>query len=194
MRRKTPRPYWDAMIADVAAYLGQVFGVSPPPTVAAIEYHHASFDHYFVTAIADEITKLDDGTFTGWSRTGRSFNVYPAPGAPTGTVSVCRFFSTSFTPKSSHFYTPSASECAIVKSNPDWLYEGDVFNVMPAVLADGSCPANALAVYRLYNNGQGGVPNHRYTDKLDVFNQMLAQGWLFEGEAQTKVFACNPAQ
>src|SRR5438552_7760850 len=94
---------WDAMIADIAAYLGQVFGVAPP-TVAAVEYHHTSFDHYFVTAIADEITKLDNGTFTGWSRTGRSFNVYPSTSAPTGSVPVCRLFSTSFAPKSSHYY------------------------------------------------------------------------------------------
>src|SRR5262249_13669291 len=41
------------------------------PSAAAIEYHHADFDHYFVTAIADEITKLDNGTFAGWTRTGR---------------------------------------------------------------------------------------------------------------------------
>ena len=44
--------------------------------VLAIEYHHAVFDHYFITAIPDEITKLDNGTFVGWARTGLSFNVY----------------------------------------------------------------------------------------------------------------------
>src|SRR5205823_321125 len=49
----------------------------PPSTIAqAIEYHHASFDHYFVTALADEISKLDGGVFVGWARTGQSFNVY----------------------------------------------------------------------------------------------------------------------
>ena len=36
-------------------------------------------------------------------------------------------------------------------------------------------------------------PNHRYTDNLAIFNQMLAQGWLFGGDAQTRVFACLPA-
>ena len=182
---------WDAMIADIAAYLGQVFGVAPP-TVAAVEYHHTSFDHYFVTTIADEITKLGNGTFTGWSRTGRSFNVYPSTSAPTESVPVCRFFSTSFAAKSSHFYTPAASECAIVKSNPDWLYEGDVFNVMPAVLADGSCPANALAVYRLYNNGQGAAPNHRYTTDAAIRMQMIAQGWIPEGYGPLGVIMCSP--
>jgi len=47
-------------------------------------------------------------------------------------------------------------------------------------------------LYRLYNNGMGGAPNHRYTTSLATFNTMLAQGWAFEGEANTKVFACVP--
>ncbi|HEY4137331.1 MAG TPA: hypothetical protein VGN65_02660 [Casimicrobiaceae bacterium] len=87
-------PQWDAMIADIAAYLGQVFGATSA-TTPAIEYHHAAFDHYFVMSIADEIAKLDNGTFVGWARTGSSFNVYPSAGAPSASVPVCRFFSTS---------------------------------------------------------------------------------------------------
>jgi hypothetical protein len=33
---------------------------------------------------------------------------------------------------------------------------------------------------------------HRYTTSLAVINQMLATGWVFEGNANTKVFACVP--
>jgi len=47
-------------------------------------------------------------------------------------------------------------------------------------------------LYRLYNDGMGGAPNHRYTTSLATFNTMLAQGWAFEGEANTKVIACVP--
>src|SRR6187431_753626 len=71
-------------IEDLAAYLGVRFGIPPPPpppgpaTADAIEYYHAVFDHYFITTIADEITKLDNGTFVGWARTGRQFKVYTA--------------------------------------------------------------------------------------------------------------------
>ena len=161
-------------------------------TVAAIEYHHAAFDHYFVTAIADEITKLDNGTFVGWARTGLSFNVYPTSGAPAASVPVCRFFSTSFAPKSSHFYTPSAPECAVVKTNPNWQFEGEVFNVAPAAESDGSCPANTRPVYRLYNNGQGAAPNHRYTTDLAVRQQMIAQGWVPEGYGTVGIIMCSP--
>ena len=56
--------------------------------VAVIEFYNAVFDHYFITKNADEITKLDNGTFVGWARTGLSFNVYP--NATAGANSVCR--------------------------------------------------------------------------------------------------------
>ena len=72
-------------VADLAAYLAVRFGVTPvPQTAAAIEYYHAAFDHYFVTTVADEITKLDNGTFAGWQRTGLQFDVYK--GAAAGRV------------------------------------------------------------------------------------------------------------
>ena len=39
-------------------------------TVEMVEYHHADWDHYFMTANPDEIEKLDSGVFSGWDRTG----------------------------------------------------------------------------------------------------------------------------
>jgi len=188
---------WDAMLADIAAYLGQVFAAVPPPpppvqtTIAAQEFFHAGFGHYFVTAIADEITKLGNGTFAGWSATGHAFNVYAAGSAPPGSAAVCRFFSTAFAPKSSHFYTPSASECTTVKANVDWSFEGEVFGVAPAA-ADGSCPPSTVAVYRLYNDGQGAAPNHRYTTEPAIRTQMIAAGWIPEGYGPLGVIMCSP--
>jgi hypothetical protein len=154
--------------------------------VPLIEYYHAGFDHYFVTANADEIQKLDNGTFVGWRRTGLSFNVF-ASGA--SNAAVCRFFSTAFDPKSSHFYTPFASECATVKTNPNWQFEGEVFNVDLPVA--GECAANRRPLYRLYNNGQGGAPNHRYTTDVSVRAQMVGLGWISEGDG-IGVIACVP--
>ncbi len=164
---------------------------APPPstTVTLIEYHHAEWDHYFITGIPDEITKLDNGTFVGWARTGLSFKSYPLNTAASNTV--CRFFSTSFAPRSSHFYTPFANECTIVKANPDWTFEGDVFNIpIPAI--DGSCVAGTVPVYRLYNNGQGAAPNHRYTTDYAVRAQMIARGWIPEGYGNFGVIMCAP--
>jgi Repeat of unknown function (DUF5648) len=154
--------------------------------VEAVEYYHAAFDHYFITTIPDEIAKLDTGFFVGWIRTGRSINVYSAASA--GLVSVCRFFSAAFAPRSSHFYTALADECTVVKANPDWTFEGDVFFVgTPA--PDGSCASDTVPVYRLYNQGMGNAPNHRFTTDLQLQAQMRSLGWLAEGDG-TGVSMC----
>jgi hypothetical protein len=152
--------------------------------VLAIEYHHAAWDHYFVTAIPAEIAALDNGTFAGWARTGLSFNVYATTGAPDNAATVYRFFSTSFAPKSSHFYTANFSEYQALLLNPNWQVEGPVFNV-PVPAADGTCAAGTIPVYRLYNNGQGAAPNHRFTTDLSIRNTMISQpvgkAWIAEG-------------
>ena len=165
-------------------------GAPPPTSVPLIEYFHAGFGHYFITSIPDEISKLDNGTFAGWARTGLQFNAYAAPSA--NSVPVCRFFSAAFAPKSSHFYTPFASECATMQADSAWTLESsDAFDIaVPA--ADGSCAAGLAPVYRLYNNGQGGVPNHRYTTDLTVRAQMIAQGWVPEGLGPNAVEMCSP--
>jgi len=154
-----------------------------------IEFHHAAFDHYFLTDIPDEITKLDNGTFDGWVRTGESFAVYASP--PTGSASVCRFFSRTFSPKSSHFYTPDVNECGVVKASADWDFEGAVFGVLAPGPA-GNCPDGSNPVYRLYNNGQGAAPNHRYTTNLAMRTAMLAKGWIAEGYGDLGVIMCSP--
>lgn len=153
-------------------------GNPPPATAGVVEYFHASFGHYFVTAIADEITKIDAGLFVGWARTSLGFKVYTAPGP--GLVAVCRFFSDVFAPKSSHFYAPRGLGCEGTLANKDWGFEADVFYVaLPD--ANANCPAGTEPVYRLYNNGQTGAPNHRFTNSLTVRSQMLGQGYIPEG-------------
>ena len=135
---------------------------STPPKTMAVEYYNAGFGHFFMTAQSDEIAGLDGGAFGGaFVRTGRTFQVYDAPGS--GLVPVCRFFTTpgTFGAKSSHFYTSDPVECNGLKSNPAWIYEKIAFYVPTP--AGGTCPANSLPVYRLYNNGQTGAPNHRFT-------------------------------
>lgn len=164
----------------------------PPPVtgtkVTAIEFYHAAFNHYFVSADPAEIAKLDNGTFQGWARTGQSFKVYAD--APAGTAPVCRFFTVAFPPTSSHFYAPRGLGCEGTLTNTKWTYEGDVFHV-PLPDAAGACPAGSIPVYRLYNNGQGGAPNHRFTTSEATRQQMLAQGFIAEG-AGIGVGFCSP--
>jgi hypothetical protein len=174
--------------SQVQVYGGVFYAyASDSTTTTVVEYYHAEFDHYFLTSSPDEVSKLDAGAFSGWARTGRTFGVWKVD---TGSLAeVCRFFSTSFGTKSSHFYTPFGNECAIVRTNPDWQYEGVVaYFGLPA--ADGTC-AIGLPLYRLYNNGMGGAPNHRYTTSLAVRDQMMRAGWIPEG-AGIGVIACAP--
>ena len=155
----------------------------------AIEYYHPAFNHYFISANRDEIAMLDNGTFSGWVRTGLYFNVYASN--VTAAVPVCRFFSTAFGPKSSHFYTSDAPECAIVKGNPNWQFEGEVFNIAPPFHDSDECPLGSLQIYRMYNDGEGGAPNHRYTVERSVRDSMHSQGWLPEGVG-AGVIGCAP--
>lgn len=173
----------------------KVNAAAPPPPAAiatqtAVEYFHAEWNHYFMTAFADEIALLDGGAYGGvWKRTGETFKVWAAAG--TGTSPTCRFFSTSFTPRSSHFYTPFPGECTSVKASPDWQYESIAFHIGLAS-ADGTCGSGLVPLYRAYNNGMSGAPNHRYTVRLDVLDAMVAAGGTFEGDGRTRVFACVP--
>ena len=168
----------------------QLSGPPPSASVPVIEYFYAAFDHYFITSVPKEISSLDNGAYPGWVRTGLQFNAYAAPNE--NSAPVCRFFSAAFAPKSSHFYTPFATECAIRHADPAWTLESaDAFDIaVPA--ADGSCAAGLTPVYRLYNNGQGGAPNHRYTTDLTVRAQMIAQGWVPEGLGPNAVEMCSP--
>jgi len=159
-----------------------------PNVVTAVEYYHAAFEHYFIPSIDDEIGKLDGGVFVGWQRTGKQFNVYRA--AAGNLNAVCRFFSTAFDPKSSHFYTPDAGECTTVKANKNWQFEAEVFYTRSPAL-DGTCPAATNPVYRLYNDGQGAAPNHRYTTDFATRAQMLLKGWMAEGYG-VGVIMCAP--
>jgi hypothetical protein len=176
-------------------FAGQSASVSaapPPPAVLpAVEYYYAAWNFYFVTAIPQEITALDGGAFGGvWLRTGQQFNVYSSANAPAGAATVWRFFSTTFAPKSSHFYTGIMTEYNNLLTNPNWQLEGAVFSTpMPA--ADGTCPAGSIPIYRLYNNNMGGAPNHRFTTDPNVRAQMIAAGWTPEGFGIGVTF-CSP--
>ena len=181
-------------IATVTGFIDKYngsFGGGTPSTVVAVEYYYAAWNFYFVTAIPAEIAALDGGAFGGvWQRTGQQFNVYSTANAPAGATTVWRFFSTSYSPKSSHFYTGIVAEYNALLTNPNWQLEGPVFNTpMPA--ADGTCPAGSIPIYRVFNNGLDPAPNHRFTTDPNVRAQMIAAGWAPEGFGIGVVF-CSP--
>ena len=168
--------------------------------VSVVEYYNAGLKHYFITADLNEIAILDSGAFGGvWKRTGQEFPAWDLVGAPADTVPVCRFFGTdkyradgTRIGPNSHFYDAVPDECEYVKtawqsiaadglSYPAWTFEKYAFAVKLRLSPQlrGLCPAGTQNLYRAYNNGLGGDPNHRYSTDSNLLGNM--GGWATEG-------------
>lgn len=164
---------------DDHVVLGDILPYPPVGNeVDVIEYFNASLGHYFMTADPREIGILDAGTpIVGWTRTGQVFKAWAA-GSGQGHP-VCRYYGTPGIGPDTHFYSVDPNECAILSHEPIWTLEGYVMNVDPAISA--SCPTGEMVVTRIYNNGIGGVANHRYTISPTIVDEMVAEGWIVEG-------------
>jgi photosystem II stability/assembly factor-like uncharacterized protein len=158
--------------------------------VPVVEYYHAVLDHYFITSNAAEIASLDDGFPAGWTSTGLQFNARVDGAA--GASPVCRLYSTTFGYKGTHFYTPFGFECALLRSDAQWTLETDSAFHIAVPSGDGACAAGLSPVYRLFNNGHGGAPNHRYTTDPAMRAKMIAEGWVAEGFGPNAVQMCSP--
>jgi hypothetical protein len=94
-------------------------------------------------------------------RTGGQFGTFLHASDAPGLSPVCRFYGTAGTGPTSHFYTPDAAECELVKKAPGWTYEGTAFYIQEA--KGGLCPAGTTPVMRSYNDGFArNDSNHRY--------------------------------
>ena len=160
-------------------------------TTVVSEWYHPDLDHYFHSTGERENRLLADGIFGNtWDRTYEFFRVWTEEGP--NRVQVCRFFSKAFGAKSSHFYTASPSECGGLQSGGDWQFEEMSYYVeLPDAM--GACRTGTVPVYRLYNNGMGGAPNHRFTASEDKRKAMIDKGWLGEGSGEGGVTACVPS-
>jgi hypothetical protein len=155
-----------------------------------VEFYHPAFDHYFITAYPEEAASLAVGNLPPWVPTGKTFKVWDA--ADTGITKVCRWFSRTYAPKSGHFYSNDPVLCPGLEAGGVWDLEAtNAFYMMPS--PTGTCPSGTIALYRLYNDGQGGAPNHRYTIDRAVRMSMIAAHWIPEGNGDDGVFACVPA-
>ena len=98
-------------------------------------------------------------------------------------MAVCRFFSASYAPKSSHFYTPYPGECASLAAGSVWQLESTAvfYLVLPDTDERQLRPAGTSPLYRLYNDTMGGAPNHRYTASRTVRDATVARGSIAEG-------------
>ncbi len=153
------------------------------PTGTAVEWFNGITGHYFFTSGPEEVAIVDrGGAGPGWVRTGGEFGTYLHADDAPGLSPVCRFYGTPGIGPNSHFYTPNAQECALVKRDPGWTYEGTAFYIQEA--QNGTCPAGTTPVYRSYNNGAArNDSNHRYTVDATVFAKSSSFGYAPEGVA-----------
>ncbi|NDP41955.1 MAG: hypothetical protein GZ089_04430 [Aromatoleum sp.] len=174
-------------------YVTRDFQSFPQPVVVGpaganvVEYYWASRDHYFITAAAAEIAALDTAPPGGWVRTGKTFKALAT--AQAGTSPVCRFY---IPPAfgDSHFYGRGTAECdATHAAHPGFVYESPavMYMFLPTL---GVCAAGTVPVYRVFD---GRIDtNHRYTIERSVRDQMVALGWVAEGDGPDFVVMCAP--
>jgi hypothetical protein len=156
--------------------------------VTVVEYYNQALDHYFITWVPAEQVNLDAGnTPTRWTRTGYTFKAYTVPQA--GASPVCRYY---IPPNlgDSHFFGRGTQECnATGQANPSFTLESPDFMQMFLPSA-GTCPAGTTNVYRVFSNRPDA--NHRYMTDPAVRTQMVARGWLVEGDGPDAVVMCAP--
>ncbi len=152
-----------------------------PPPIEVVEFYNEPLNHYFLTAVPEEIAAIEQGVVgPNWLRTGLSFRSFAAGAAAAGLSDVCRFFGTPGRGPSSHFYTADAAECTLVKANPRWLYENIAFRAL--LPSAGACPAATAPVVRFFWPGQDVAQSrHRYVVDAQELARMRATAWLEEG-------------
>ncbi len=151
-------------------------------TTAVVEFYHPGLAHYFRTGSSAEASFIESGgAGVGWVRTQKDFLAWvDAAGAPPEAAPVCRFYGTPNIGPNSHFYTVNAGECAFVRTDPGWTYEGIAFYAVPA--SASGCPSHLQPVWRNYNGRwQQNDSNHRFSIDSATYQSMTAAGWAGEG-------------
>jgi len=160
-----------------------------PSTIDAVEYYNAGLDHYFISWVGNEIAILDAGVKShGWTRTGLVIPTFPS--VQPGASPLCRYY---IPPDkgNSHFYGRGSVECERTgQANPSFVLEDPAFMSMVLPTA-GVCPSGTRNVYRVFSDRADA--NHRYTTSVQVRDEMVANGWLAEGDGPDRVVMCAPA-
>ena len=171
--RENPRPHRvrHQTAPPQSARLTKYFGQYPPlrglthRLTAPLRTVCSSFEHDEVPY--DRPLRLESMNPKGRIRAGA------------GLVPVCRFFTVAFPPTSSHFYAPRGLCCEGTLPTASGSTKARYSSW--AAGRRGKCPSGFVPVFRLYNNLQGGAPNHRLTTDDASRTQMLTAGYVAEG-------------
>jgi YVTN family beta-propeller protein len=161
---------------------------SSSPTVAVVEFYNYELKHFFITWNIREIIELDiNERIRGWHRTTKWFKAYPS--VYPGTEPVCRFY---IPPGlgDSHFFGRGVTECAETRTKFPALIEEDPAYMHIHLPTAGICPAGTAPVYRAFNNRPDA--NHRYAADRAARDEVVAMGWIAEGDGPDLVVMCAP--
>ena len=172
------------IVAGVGAATCALGASAIEPTASVVEYYNATLNQFFITASPNEAAMLDQGTVSGWTRTGVTWNAWANPGDDPNAVPVCRFSATGTTGPSSRFYTADANECARMRQDPAWTFDAIAFYIEVPKSLNGPCANQAATpVYRSVDVSQA---SHRFLIDLTMFEHMAPSSKL-EG-----VVMCSP--
>jgi hypothetical protein len=184
------------LAAFVLAMIGAQFSpLATAELISIVEFYNTDLKHYVLITDPDEVTAIENGAAgPGWERTGGSLMAYSSATDVAGLVPVCRFYgNTAAGGPNSHFFTADPAECAFVRLDPGWRFEGIAFYVLLAgttLSAEGGPMARKASVtlrpvHRAYNNGfRPGQPNngnHRFSTSQQAITSLTNQGWTDEG-------------
>lgn len=170
-------PLCGAGIVDANNTLLAVKALKPYSLV--YEYYNVDLKHYFRTAYSSESSfVLTGGAGAGWIDTKDYFLAWRD--SSQGAVPVCRFYGTPGKGPNSHFYTADAGECALVKKDPGWTFEGIAYYIKLPL--NGACPSGTRPIFRAYNNRwMYNDSNHRYTTDIAEVAALVSNQWVSEG-------------
>ena len=91
----------------------------------------------------------------------------------------------------SHFFGRGIVECdATALAHPAFVLEDPAFLHVYLPTA-GVCQAGTRPVYRVFSNRPDA--NHRYMVDRAIRDEMVAKGWLAEGDGPDRVVWCEPS-
>ena len=149
-------------------------------TVDSIEYFNSRSGQYYRTDVAAEIASIDqNGSASGWARTGQSFKVWRTQAdAPAGAIPLVKLTSLNFA-------TPSAPQvCTLSKTSKLTPLSGTSANcpvqtsvtyVLPADSA-GNCASGTQPVFQT-----SSPTGTRLANQLSVYQEMFDRGWQAQG-------------
>ena len=153
---------------------------SARPNPVVVEFHY-DIDRYWITSLDGEAVSQDYRKEPGnvW-RTGLRWGAWNADDAPAGAVGSCRFWPKPQTGWRTRIIVLKDGECESIRSDPNWILEGeDEFFAVPS-RDRATCPAGLVAVRRFHNLQPDF--NHRWVADPSLFAEMRVQrAWYDEG-------------